>query len=103
MVEGTMGSHRKEGATKKMSKTSTIAAGIDVAKAKLDIAVHGCNERWQVVNAPAGFRELVRLMHRHKVARIAAPSGAGLSPVHPVSGQERSYRRGSDRRLHGPS
>lgn len=69
MVEGTVGSHHKEGSTK-MSKTSTIAAGIDVAKAKLDIAVHGCNERWQVVNAPGGFRDLVRLMRRHKVTRI---------------------------------
>lgn len=64
-----MGSHHKEGSTK-MRKTTTIAAGIDVAKAKLNFAIHGCNERWQVVNAPAGFRDLVRLMRRHKVTRI---------------------------------
>jgi transposase len=69
MVEGTKGSHHKEGLTK-MSNSTTIAAGIDVAKAKLDIAVHGCNERWQVANTPAGFRDLVRLMRRHKVSRI---------------------------------
>jgi transposase len=76
MVEGTVGSHHKEGSTK-MSKTTTIAAGIDVAKAKLDIAVHGCNERWQVANAPAGFRDLVRLMRRHKVTRIGLEATGG--------------------------
>jgi transposase len=76
MVEGTVGSHHKEGSTK-MSKTTTLAAGIDVAKAKLDIAVHGCNERWQVVNAPAGFRELVRLMRRHKVTRVGLEATGG--------------------------
>jgi transposase len=40
MVEGTEGSHHKEG-SRKMSKTITIVAGIDVAKAKLDVAIHG--------------------------------------------------------------
>jgi transposase len=76
MVEGTVGSHHKEGSTK-MIKTTTIAAGIDVAKAKLDIALHGCNERWQVVNAPAGFRDLVQLMRRHKVTRIGLEATGG--------------------------
>jgi transposase len=76
MVEGTVGSHHKEGSTK-MSKTTTIAAGIDVAKAKLDIAVHGSSERWQVANVPAGFRDLVRLMRRHKVTRIGLEATGG--------------------------
>ena len=40
MVEGTVGSHHKEGSTK-MKQTSTIAAGIDVAKEQLDVAGGG--------------------------------------------------------------
>jgi transposase len=76
MVEGTKGSHHKEGSTK-MTETSTMAAGIDVAKAKLDIAVDGCGERWQVANAPEGFRDLVRLMRRRKVTRIGLEASGG--------------------------
>jgi transposase len=76
MVEGTLGSHHKEGSTK-MTETSTIAAGIDVAKAKLDIAIDGCGERWQVANTPAGYGELVRLMRRRKVARIGLEASGG--------------------------
>ena len=76
MVEGTKGSHHKEGSTK-MTETSIIAAGIDVAKAKLDIAVHGCSERWQVANTTAGFRDLVRLMRHRKVARIGLEASGG--------------------------
>jgi transposase len=76
MVEGTEGSHHKEGSTK-MMETSTIAAGIDVAKAKLDIAVAGLSECWQVANAAAGWRELVRLMRRHKVECIGLEASGG--------------------------
>ena len=60
-----------------MTETSTIAAGIDVAKAKLDIAVEGCSERWQVANNAAGFRDLVRLMRRRKVTRIGLEASGG--------------------------
>lgn len=60
-----------------MTETSMIAAGIDVAKAKLDIAVDGCSERWQVANAPGGFRNLVQLMRRRKVARIGLEASGG--------------------------
>lgn len=60
-----------------MTKDSTIAAGIDVAKAKLDIAVDGCSERWQVANSAAGFRDLVQLMRRRKVARIGLEASGG--------------------------
>jgi transposase len=76
MVEGTQGSHHKEGSTK-MTETSTIAAGIDVAKARLDIAIDGCSERWQVANNTAGFHDLVRLMRRRKVTRIGLEASGG--------------------------
>lgn len=76
MVEGTMGSHHKEGSTK-MNQPSTVAAGIDVAKERLDIAVHGCKQSWQVANMPDGFRELVRLMRQHQVVRIGLEATGG--------------------------
>ncbi len=76
MVEGTEGSHHKEGSTK-MSKISTIVAGIDVAKERLDIAVHGCKRSWQVANAPEGFGELVRLIREHQVARVGLEATGG--------------------------
>jgi transposase len=76
MVEGTEGSHHKEGSTK-MTQPSTIAAGIDVAKAKLDIAVAGCSERWQVANTAAGWRELIGLMRRRKVTCIGLEASGG--------------------------
>jgi transposase len=60
-----------------MSKLSTIAAGIDVAKEHLDIAVHGCKQSWQVANTPDGFRDLVRLMRQHHVARIGLEATGG--------------------------
>lgn len=76
MVEGTMGSHHKEGSTK-MSKTSTVVAGIDVAKAHLDIAIHGCKQSWQMANTPEGFRDLTRVMRQHQVARIGLEATGG--------------------------
>jgi transposase len=37
-----------------MTQISTSTAGIDTSKAKLDIAVHGRAERWQVDNTSRG-------------------------------------------------
>jgi len=76
MVEGTKGSHHKEGSTK-MSKTSTVVAGIDVAKEHLDIVVRGCSKVWQVANAREGFLELTRLMREHRVTRIGLEATGG--------------------------
>lgn len=76
MVEGTVGSHHKEGSTK-MKQTSTIAAGIDVAKEQLDVAVHGIKQAWRVANTPDGFCELVRLMRQHQVERIGLEASGG--------------------------
>lgn len=60
-----------------MSKTSTTAAGIDIAKEHLDIAVHGCGQSWRMANAPEGFAELVRLMRAHQVGRIGLEATGG--------------------------
>lgn len=76
MVEGTEGSHHKEGSTK-MSNTSTVVAGIDVAKEQLDIAVHGCKQSWRVANTPEGFHDLTRLMREYHVGLIGLEATGG--------------------------
>jgi transposase len=76
MVEGTKGSHHKEGSTK-MSQTNTIAAGIDVAKEQLDIALHGSKQSWRVANSPEGFNDLLLLMREHQVTRIGLEATGG--------------------------
>ena len=48
MVAGTYGSFNKAGSTK-MTQISTTA-GSDTSKAKLDVALHGRVEHWQVEN-----------------------------------------------------
>jgi transposase len=76
MVEGTEGSHRKEGMTK-MVKSTITAAGIDVAKAKLDVAIDGCKQRWEVTNDPTGFLQLAKLLRSRKVNRIGLEATGG--------------------------
>ena len=76
MVEGTKGSHHKEGSTK-MGKTNTIVAGIDVAKEQLDIAVYGGKQTWRLANTPAGFDDLLLLMRQHQVTRIGLEATGG--------------------------
>jgi len=60
-----------------MTDTSTKSAGIDVAKAKLDIAVHGQHERLQVANNLRGFKALVTHLRRGQVARIGVEATGG--------------------------
>jgi transposase len=45
-----------------MTITSQIYVGIDVSKDRLDGAVLGKKQPWQVDNAPAGIQELVEQM-----------------------------------------
>ena len=52
---------------------STTTAGIDTSKAKLDVAVHGHREPWQVENNAKGWRRLAaRLAERGVVAQLRA-------------------------------
>jgi transposase len=76
MVDGTRGSHHKEGSTK-MSKISTFAAGIDTGKRLLDIALHGTAERLQADNAPAGHQALGAWLKRHGVTRVGIEASGG--------------------------
>jgi transposase len=57
MVEGTEGSHHKEGSTK-MSKHTMVCAGIDTGKHKLDVALDGRSDQLQVDNTADGHKSL---------------------------------------------
>jgi transposase len=76
MVAGTLGSFDKVGSTK-MTQTSTLTAGIDTSKAKLDIAIDGKPERWQVANASKGWHELVAVLKEAGVTRIGIEATGG--------------------------
>jgi len=76
MVAGTNGSLDKAGTTK-MTQTNTLTAGIDTSKAKLDIAVHGRAECWQVANTPRGWRRLVAALVQIGVERVGIEATGG--------------------------
>jgi transposase len=59
-----------------MTKISTTA-GIDTSKAKLDVAVHGRAERWQVDNTPVGWRRLAAALGKAGVARVGIEATGG--------------------------
>jgi transposase len=59
-----------------MTQISTTA-GIDTSKAKLDVAVHGRTERWQVDNAPSGWRRLAGLLCKTGITRVGIEASGG--------------------------
>jgi transposase len=60
-----------------MTQTNILTAGIDTSKAKLDIAVHGRTERWQVANALPGWRMLVANLAKVGVTRVGIEATGG--------------------------
>jgi transposase len=76
MVEGTEGSHHKEGSTK-MRKAITVCAGIDTGKHKLDVAIDGSTERLVVDNNSEGHRILSAWLRQGRVARIGIEASGG--------------------------
>lgn len=76
MVEGTEGSHHKEG-SRKMSNHNTGCAGIDTGKHKLDIASDGSAERLQVDNNSEGHRTLSAWLRQRQVERIGIEASGG--------------------------
>jgi transposase len=71
-----LGSLHKAGSTK-MTQISTMTAGIDTSKAKLDIAVHERTERWQVANTLRGWRRLAAEFSKAGVARVGIEATGG--------------------------
>ena len=60
-----------------MTQTITTTAGIDTSKLKLDIAVHGRTERWQVANTSAGWRMLAANLAKAGVTRVGIEATGG--------------------------
>src|SRR5436189_6293228 len=59
----------REGSTK-MTKRTTICAGIDTGKRKLDVAIEGNREQLQVENTSEGHAVLLAWLRRHRVKRV---------------------------------
>lgn len=61
----------------KRGKTSTKCAGIDVGKHRLDVAVHGDGERFEVVNQAKAFGELIAWLKARRVSRVGMEATGG--------------------------
>ena len=57
-----------------MSKSTTICAGIDTGKRKLDVALMESEARLQVDNTAEGHRSLSAWLRRHRVKRRTVKS-----------------------------
>src|SRR5271165_5778216 len=60
-----------------MTKHTTICAGIDTGKRKLDVAIEGHREQLQVENTPEGHKALVALLRQHGVKRVGIEASGG--------------------------
>jgi transposase len=60
-----------------MTQTNITTAGIDTSKAKLDIAVHGRTERWQVANVLPGWHALAANLAKAGVTRVGIEATGG--------------------------
>ena len=60
-----------------MAKRTTICAGIDTGKRKLDIALDGSSEQLQIDNTPEGYKTLLVWLRRHRVKRIGIEASGG--------------------------
>src|SRR6185503_12189055 len=76
MVEGTEGSHHK-GGSMKMAKHTTICAGIDTGKRKLDVALDGSCMLLKNDNTPEGYKVLLDWLRCHRVKRIGIEASGG--------------------------
>jgi transposase len=76
MVEGTVGSHHKEG-SRKMGKRTIVCAGIDTGKRKLDAAINGRPGGLQVDNTAEGHDRLLTWLRQHQVKRIGIEASGG--------------------------
>ena len=68
----------RQGSTK-MTKISTAVAGIDTAKHKLDIAVHGQASHWHVDNTLQGWRRLRSDLAKAGVGRVGIEASGGYA------------------------
>src|SRR3984893_17391261 len=76
MVEPTQGSHHKGGIDEDGQHT-TICAGIDTGKRKLDVVLEGTREQLQVENTSEGHAVLLAWLRRHRVKRVGIEASGG--------------------------
>jgi len=60
-----------------MAKRTTVCAGIDTGKRKLDVAIDGNCEQLPVENTAEGHKVLLEWLRRHKVKRIGIEASGG--------------------------
>jgi len=60
-----------------MTQIITLTAGIDTSKTKLDIAVHGRAERWQLDNTSHGWRRLAAELAKAGIVRVGIEATGG--------------------------
>lgn len=60
-----------------MSKHTTVCAGIDTGKHKLDVALHGSQQHLQIDNTPAGHAALLEWLRKHRVKRVGIEASGG--------------------------
>jgi transposase len=60
-----------------MAKHTTICAGIDTGKRKLDVALEGSGEPLQVENTSEGHTVLLAWLRRHRVKRVGIKASGG--------------------------
>jgi transposase len=76
MVEGTEGSHHKEGSTK-MQQHNMVCAGIDTGKRKLDVALMDNRQRLRADNNSEGHATLSAWLRKHRVKRVGIEASGG--------------------------
>ena len=60
-----------------MSKHSTICAGIDTGKTRLDVALEGRSQELQVPNTAKGHNQLSTWLRKHRVTRVGIEASGG--------------------------
>lgn len=60
-----------------MSEHSTVSAGIDVAKSKLDLAIHGHPGVLTTANDAAGWRQIAAALRKAKAGRVGLEATGG--------------------------
>src|SRR5215470_798495 len=76
MVARTQGSHRKAGTTK-MSKHTTLTAGIDTGKHTLDVVLAGQREQMRFDNSVDGHAALSTWLRDQRVRRVGIEASGG--------------------------
>jgi transposase len=74
-----------------MTHPTTLTAGIDTAKDKLDVAVHTTSTRLSVENRPSGYQPLAIELRRIGVTRVGIEATGGYERGVPARGSLRGH------------